>query len=95
MRPGNGEGHVAPHDAAPKSHPIQHSYSEADRLSDQVLDDGRKHFTTLRAKLALSGYSLLELSCDGYLITRWNLTRPAPDLRAVGQFLRQIGGAHG
>ena len=84
-----GEGCTARHDAAPETLETQQS----DCANACELEQGSKHFSTLRASLALKGYSLHELSCDGYLIARWNLTRHAPDLRAVGAFLRQIGGA--
>ena len=93
MRPTNGEGRVAPHDAAPKSFPNQHSYFAAVASLDQEVGEQLAHFASLRAKLGERGYSLSELSCGGFLIARWNLTRNAPDLRAVGRFLRLIGGA--
>ena len=48
---------------------------------------------TITAQFARRGYILHELPCAGYAITRWNLCRQAPDLCAVGQFLRQRGGA--
>ena len=89
MKPEMGEGCNARHDAAPKTHETQ----QPDFANVCELEQGSKRFNTLRASLALKGYSLHELSCDGYLIARWNLTRHAPDLRAVGAFLRQIGGA--
>jgi len=88
----NGEGHVAPHDAAPKSFPNEHSYFAAIAALDQEVGEELAHFGSLRAKLADKGYSLSELSCGGFLIARWNLTKNAPDLRAVGRFLRLIGG---
>ena len=89
MNPGMGEACSARHDAGPKTNEIQ----QADFANVCELEQGNKRFNTLRASLALNGYSLHELSCDGYLIAQWNLTRHAPDLRAVGAFLRQIGGA--
>lgn len=94
MRPGNGEGFEAGSDEPPKTHENEHADCAVDRGADQDGDDDRKRFMTLRARLALRGYSLHELSCDGYLIARWNLTRCAPDLRAVSAFLRAVvGGA--
>ena len=51
-----------------------------------------KSRATLAAELARRGFALLELS-DGFLIGRWGWSKIAPDLRAVGAFLRQIGGA--
>ena len=53
--------------------------------------DDRKGFGRIRAELALRGYSLLETS-GGFLILRWGWTRLAPDLSAVGRFLKQVGG---
>ena len=92
MTPASGEGRVAPHDAAPKSFPNEHSYFAAIAALDQEVGEELAHFGSLRAKLADKGYSLSELSCGGFLIARWNLTKNAPDLRAVGRFLRLIGG---
>ena len=84
-----GEG-CEPASSAPlKTHETQ----QPDFANFCELGQENKRFNTLRASLALKGYSLHELSCDGYLIARWNLTRHAPDLRSVGAFLRQIGGA--
>ena len=93
MRPTSGEGHVAPHDAAPKSYSNEHSYFAAPATLDQDVGEGLAHFASLRAKLSAKGYSLSELSCGGFLIARWNLTKNAPDLRSVGRFLRLLGGA--
>ena len=88
----NGEGHVARNDAAPKSHGNDHSDFATSRESKQGFEHEMEHFVSLREKIAASGYSLSELSCGGYLIARWNLTRNAPDLRAVGRFLTAVGG---
>lgn len=93
MRPANGEGQVTPHDPAPKTYSNQHTYFALEAPGDQDLDDEFDHFTSLRAKLADRGYRLSPLSCGGFLIARWNLTRNAPDLRSVGKFLRMVGGA--
>jgi len=88
----SGEGHVAGHDAAPKSRENEHCNFATIRESNQGFEHELEHFVSLREKLAASGYSLSELSCGGYLIARWNLTRNAPDLRAVGRFLKAVGG---
>ena len=93
MRPAMGEGRNARHDAAPKTHENERPNCAATVAADQGFGAEKTRFTSLRDRLAANGYSLHELSCDGYLIERWNLTRHAPDLRAVGAFLRQIGGA--
>ena len=53
--------------------------------------DDRRGFGRIKAELALRGYGLLETS-GGYLILRWGWTKLAPDLSAVGAFLRQVGG---
>ena len=57
------------------------------------LDGPRKAFLTLRARFAMAGFALLELSDGSLLATRWNLCRPLPDATAALRFLRQIGGA--
>ena len=54
-------------------------------------DDERSGLARIRAELALRGYSLLETNC-GYLIARWGWSRIAPDMSAVGRFLKQVGG---
>lgn len=53
----------------------------------------RKAFTTLQARYAMAGFSLIELADGSLLASRWNLTRPLPDAHAALQFLRRIGGA--
>lgn len=92
MSPSNGEGRVTGHDSAPKTHKSEHSYFAVAAPSNQELDEELDHFGCLRTKLAAKGYLLSELACGGFLIARWNLTRNAPDLRAVGHFLRAVGG---
>jgi hypothetical protein len=48
--------------------------------------------SSLRAKLALAGgFVLLELADGSYLVSRWNLSRPCADLRAVAAFAEQVG----
>lgn len=56
------------------------------------LDAERKAFTTLQARYAMAGFSLIELSGGSLLASRWNLTRPLPDAHAALLFLRRIGG---
>lgn len=53
----------------------------------------RKAITTLQARYAMAGFSLIELAGGSLLASRWNLTRPLPDAHAALQFLRRIGGA--
>ena len=66
-------------------------------IFEQTADDG-KRFATLRAHLALKGYSLHRTAAgDGpvcFYVTRWGLVRELRDLAAVAQFLGQVGGAH-
>jgi len=46
---------------------------------------------TLQAELALAGgFALLELADGSFLVSRWNLSRPCPDLQAVRAFLDQV-----
>ena len=63
----------------------------------QPADDG-KRFATLRANLALKGYSLSRTAAsDGpvcFYVNRWNMARELRDLAAVARFLDQVGGAH-
>ena len=66
---------------------------KADTVIVADLDGERKVFLTLRARFAMAGYALLELSDGSLLATRWNLCRPLPDATAALRFLRQIGGA--
>lgn len=46
---------------------------------------------TLTARAALAGFALQRLADGSYLASRWNLTRPLPDLWAVSRFLDQVG----
>lgn len=66
---------------------------KADTTIVADLDCQRKAFLTLRARFAMAGFALLELSDGSLLATRWNLCRPLPDATAALRFLRQIGAA--
>lgn len=66
---------------------------KTDSLIIADLDADRKSLLKLRARFALAGVALLELSDGSLLATRWNLCRPLPDATAAHRFLRQIGGA--
>lgn len=55
-------------------------------------DPREKDFATLRAELALRGFGLHQLEDAGYFVSKWNLSRQLPDLRAVRALLIQIGG---
>ncbi|MDL2336718.1 MAG: hypothetical protein QFE16_02655 [Pseudomonadota bacterium] len=66
-------------------------------IFEEPADDG-KRFATLRAHLALKGYSLLRTAAsDGpvcFYVTRWGMARELRDLAAVARFLDQVGGAY-
>lgn len=66
-------------------------------IFEQPTDDG-KRFATLRAHLALKGYSLSRTAAsDGpvhFYITRWGMACELRNLAAVARFLVQVGGAH-
>lgn len=66
-------------------------------IFEQPGDDG-KHFATLRARLALKGYSLHRTAADDFpvcfYVTRWGMARELHDLAAVARLLDQVGGAH-
>jgi hypothetical protein len=54
-------------------------------------DDEGKALATLKAAYALAGYAVHDLSCGGYLVARWNVTKHCPDRHALAGFSRQIG----
>lgn len=63
-------------------------------INDAEADARRKLLDTTRAELALAGgYALHELADGTFLVTRWDRARPLPDLRAVAEFVRLVGGA--
>jgi len=66
-------------------------------IFEQSTDDG-KRFATLRAHLALRGYSLHRTAADDgpvcFYVTRWGIARELRDLAAVARFLEQVGVAH-
>lgn len=66
---------------------------KADTTIVADLDARRKAFTTLQARYALVGFSLIDLADGSLLASRWNLYRPLPDAHAALQFLHRIGGA--
>ena len=70
---------------APETHQNQHLHFAND-------SDASKALATMKAKAALYGCTLHELSDGAYLVGRWNCSRAVPCLRAVGDLLRQIGG---
>jgi hypothetical protein len=66
-------------------------------IFEQPADNG-KRYATLRAHLALKGYSLSRTAAsDGpvcFYVMRWGMVRELRDLAAVARFLDQVGGAH-
>ena len=70
---------------------VEHEVANTSIVTD--LDADRKPYMTLRARYALVGVALVELSDGSLLATRWNLCKPLPDAAAAHRFLRQIGGA--
>lgn len=83
----NDKGHRA--NGAPEIQTqINHAYFAND-------DGNGKALATMKARAALCGCTLHELSGGGYLLCRWGMSRELPCLRAVGDLLRRIGGAHG
>ena len=78
----NDEGHRA--NGAPEIYENRHRYCPTD-------DDASKALASMKAKAALCGCTLHQLSA-GYLVGKWNYSKAVPCLRAVGNLLRQIGG---
>lgn len=50
-----------------------------------------KALATLIAKFALAGFAVHRLSCDGFLVAKWNLTKHCPDMRALAGFAELVG----
>jgi len=61
-----------------------------DRQPDDAQVNG-KAFATLAARAARAGCGLYALASGNYLLTRWQMVRELPDLRAVGQLLDAMG----
>lgn len=49
-----------------------------------------KRLATLKAQFALRGFAVHE-ACDGYLVSRWNLTKHCPSLYELERFARVVG----
>lgn len=66
---------------------------------DRSADAARlKELATLRARLALAGYQLLEVVSPAtggvsFIAVRWNLTRPLSDVSEVERFAEQVAPA--
>ena len=79
--------------AQKKSAPV----SQATRSREQIehrnsatFAGADKAFLTLRAVLALKGYSLLQLQDGSFLVSRWTSSKALADLSAVEQFLKKV-----
>jgi hypothetical protein len=82
--PGNDEGHRA--NDAPRAQTLTNTLDFA-----EATEHGQA-FAAMKARAARCGCTLHQLADDTYLLTRWNCCRALPCLRAVGDFLRQMGG---
>jgi len=59
---------------------------------DFASDDAQgKALATMKARAALCGCSLHEMTDGTFLVARWNYSKAVPCLRAVGDMLRQMG----
>jgi len=72
---------------------------EQNEPANSATDAGAdKAFLTLRAHLALKGYSLHRTAAgDGpvcFYVTRWGMARELPDIAAARAFAEQVGAAH-
>ena len=63
----------------------------ADTRDCAQADADRKYFTTLAARAAMTGCTLHELACGGFLLCRWGMAKELPDLRAVAAMLGRMG----
>lgn len=57
----------------------------------QIVGNAEKHLTTLKAQLALKGFSVHDLATGGYFVTKWNLTMLCPALADLEAFALQVG----
>jgi len=56
-------------------------------------DDGDgKALSTMKARAARCGCTLIEMADGEFLVARWNYSKAVPCLRAVGDLLCQMGG---
>jgi len=82
-------------DAANAGGPVQ---KKTQRLIFTQRTGDDKRFATLRAHLALKGYSLHRTAAgDGlvrFYVTRWGMARELRDLAVVARFLDQVGDGH-
>jgi len=78
-------------DNAPWQARVEGNEKEDNR--DFASDDANgKALSAMAARAALAGCALYELGEGGFLVGGRGYSKAAPDLRAVGDMLRQIGG---
>lgn len=87
-----GAGSATPESGEARGQPGFRGQGTADDSDCARGDAQRKAFEALRARLAMAGGFALQALADGsFVITRWNLTKPLPDLHAVRRFAAQVG----
>lgn len=62
-------------------------------MSEVAAASYEKRLATLKAQLAMRGFSTHEVSTGGFYVSRWNLTRFCPDLGELESFAAQVGAA--
>lgn len=77
---------------ARRSHDTAGPNSQSPSLDCLSEESESKVISTWKARFALLGYALFQLADGSLLVSRWNLTRPVPDLRTLGAVYRQMGG---
>ena len=86
------------HEKAHGCDPVGFQNDTTNSIDFPTAASGGKAFTTLAARFALAGHTLIRSNpADGavmYYAGRWGLHRALPDLVAAAQFLAVIGGAN-
>jgi hypothetical protein len=70
---------------------IDHAGRVSEQAANLPVGDERKAFENTRALAAFKRCTLYELASGGFLLCQAGVARELPDLRAVGDLLRQIG----
>lgn len=89
LAPTNDEADCTPHATGPKDQQTQPDFAASDRLNQE-----RKAFATLQAKLALRGYSLSSVDAAGgplFQVSRWGLVTELRDMVAIALFAERVG----
>lgn len=90
-------GLTAQKESAPAAQVAQ-SREQNEHRSSATGAGADKAFFTLRALLALKGYSLSRTHCDDgpvcFHVNRWGLMRELPDIASVRAFAEQVGASH-